>query len=78
MSAAFDNGMLGALPLSWITWMTYSVILVGKIAFLFKTEIPDMLKPGEMFGPNLLKIAIASSALIFMLFVEGHHDAFTK
>ncbi|KAK2723165.1 uncharacterized protein LOC136033961 [Artemia franciscana] len=65
----------GALPMVYTSWLLYSIILVTKVAVMFKAEIPNIIQPTDVFGPQLLKVSIASSSVIFILLVAGHHDA---
>ena len=59
----------------YTSWLLYSIILVTKVAVMFKAEIPNIIQPTDVFGPQLLKVSIASSSVIFILLVAGHHDA---
>ena len=63
------------LPLCYISWISYASFLVTKIAFIYKSQIVNELKPDEIFGPQLLKFTISSSCIIFMVLVAAHHDA---
>ena len=71
----YPRSKLGILPLSYCSWIVYATVVVAKIVVIFTSEIPNTLQPTDRWGPQLLKIAIASSGAIFMLLVEGHHDA---
>ncbi|XP_037069461.1 uncharacterized protein LOC119090712 [Pollicipes pollicipes] len=71
----YPRSKLGILPLSYASWVVYSTVVVAKVVVIFTSEIPNTLQPTDRWGPQLLKIAIASSGAVFMLLVEGHHDA---
>jgi len=73
--AKFPTSKLGMLPLSYASWFVYSLLLLGKVVVIFKSEIPEHLSLDEVFGPQLLQIAIAMSGIIFLLLVEGHNWA---
>ena len=62
------------LPLGWIAWLIYSVLLAARMAILFQ-DVVQRLDEKDYFGPNTLKLTLASSAFIFMLLVSTHHDA---
>lgn len=66
---------ISKLPLGYMTWLFYSTILVVKVLILFKSEIPQTLKPQDVFGPQMLKLGIGVSAFIFSLLVEAHHNS---
>jgi len=65
----------GVLPLCYITWLCYASYLVFKICYIFKNEIINLLKPEDVFGPQLLKVSIAISTVVFILLVTAHNDA---
>ena len=67
-------GILGNLPLSYITWFVYSLFLSVKIIVLCRFNALQIVDIGSTYGPQLLKVCIGASALIFMLLVEAHHD----
>ncbi|CAH1782988.1 unnamed protein product [Owenia fusiformis] len=64
----------GELPLAYIIWFIYSLVLIIKVAILFK-HTAQFLEEKNFFGPNLLKVVIALSSVIFMLLVMTHHEA---
>ncbi|KAL7638450.1 UNVERIFIED_CONTAM: hypothetical protein RMT77_011020 [Armadillidium vulgare] len=66
---------LGFNPYSYTMWFLYSTLLVAKISIIFKNEIINQVSPEEFFGPQLLKLLLASAAVVFVFLVEGHHHA---
>lgn len=66
---------MGVLPLCYITWICYAILLVTKICFIYKSEIINMLNPKDSFGPQLLKFSVSASTVVFILLVSAHHDA---
>ncbi|KAJ9592285.1 hypothetical protein L9F63_001181 [Diploptera punctata] len=71
----FPTSKLGVLPLSYVSWLFYTGILLAKVMMIFKSEIPDYLENYNVFGPQLLQVTIATSGIIFLLLVEGHNWA---
>ena len=71
----FPTSKLGVLPLSYVSWLFYTGILLAKVMMIFKSDIPDHLKSDDVFGPQLLQVTIATSGIIFLLLVEGHNWA---
>lgn len=71
----YPRSQLGVLPLSYLAWLLHATLIIAKLSVIFLSQVPNTLKPTDRWGPQLLKIGIASSGAIFMLLVEGHHDA---
>ena len=67
----------GELPLGYITWFLYALVLAIKMVILFGHPyyIAQQLDSKPFFGSNVLKITIALAAIIFFLFIETHNDA---
>ncbi len=65
----------GVLPLCYVSWLCYASYLVFKISYLFKNEVVNLLDKQDIFGPQLLKLAVSISTVIFILLVAAHHDA---
>lgn len=65
----------GLLPLAYLVWVFYVTLLVVKIIILFKMEIAQNLDDKTSFGPQLLKVVIGMSSVVFFLLVESHSDA---
>ncbi len=64
----------GHLPLGWIAWLVYSLLLSARMVILF-TDIVQRLDEKDFFGPNTLKLTIASAAFVCLLLINTHHDA---
>ena len=62
------------LPLGWIAWLIYSVFLAIRMAILF-WDVVQHLDEKDFFGPNTLKLTIASAAFVCLLLIATHHDA---
>lgn len=66
---------LGSLPLVYAVWFIYSSLLTAKVVLLFKLDVAQSLDADSAFGPQLLKVIIASAAVVFLLLVETHNNA---
>ncbi|XP_052782136.1 uncharacterized protein LOC128218504 [Mya arenaria] len=64
----------GSLPLAYIVWLVYSVILAARVAIIFR-DFAWQLDEEDFFGPNTLKINISMAAFVFLLLLLSHHDA---
>ncbi|KAK4291132.1 hypothetical protein Pmani_036018 [Petrolisthes manimaculis] len=69
--ARLGLGFLGPHVTPFYVWLAYSIILVSKIAIIFKSEMPSKVGPTDYLSPQLLKMTIAASAVVFGLLVEG-------
>jgi hypothetical protein len=68
------NKITGELPMGYITWGIYAVLLITRLAIFFKTGA-GKLNEENFFGPNMMKTAIGLSAFIFMLLVMTSSSA---
>lgn len=71
--ANYSTSKFGVLPLIYLSWAVYAILLLSKIAVIFTSDIPDKLSPKVVAGPQLLKVGIALSGVIFLILVEGHN-----
>ena len=69
----FPTKRLGVMPLSYGSWLFYSLVLFAKIIMIFTSNIPKEITTKHVFGTQLLQITIALSGIIFYLLVEGHN-----
>ena len=67
----------GELPWGYAAWLVYSLVLAIKVGIIFE-NFAHVLDERDFFGPNTLKMTIASTCLIFMLLVTVHNDATPK
>lgn len=65
------EGILGKHTMPFYIWMVYAVLLVAKVSIIFKSEIPNKIQTSDVMSPQLLKIILSSSCIIFALLVEG-------
>ncbi|XP_064085633.1 uncharacterized protein LOC135200858 [Macrobrachium nipponense] len=70
-TASLHTNILGKHYLPFYVWMVYSVLLVAKIAVIFKSQVPNKLEATDRLSPQLLKIAMSLTCIIFALLVEG-------
>jgi hypothetical protein len=73
--SGYSTSKFGVLPLSYVSWLFYSAILIGKVAIIYKSELRITLSPTEFFGPQLLQATIGFSAVILLLLAESHNWA---
>lgn len=59
---------MGILPYTWLAWLVYSMVFVGKIVAIFKTFGPHLLETDHL-GINTLEFTFGAAAAIFMLLV---------
>ncbi|KAK8379387.1 hypothetical protein O3P69_019350 [Scylla paramamosain] len=52
-------------------WLVYTALMVAKICVIFLSEIPNTISTDAFLSPQLLKITISMTALVFGLLVEG-------
>jgi hypothetical protein len=74
LGSKFPTSKLGILPLGYISWFFYSIILFCKIMTIFRSEMPNKLRD-EPFGPQFLQVTIGTWGIIFILLAEGHNWA---
>ncbi|KAG0434581.1 hypothetical protein HPB47_019001, partial [Ixodes persulcatus] len=65
----------GRFPLCYVSWLLYSLLLVAKVVLLFRLDVAQLLEENARYGVQFLKAVVAASAVVFLLLVEGHHDA---
>lgn len=61
------------LPLTYMSWFLYTVVLDIKIAVIFCTFSTD-LDEAFFFGPNTLKTTIALTGIVFITFLPTLND----
>uniref|UniRef100_A0A8D8SQN0 Uncharacterized protein n=1 Tax=Cacopsylla melanoneura TaxID=428564 RepID=A0A8D8SQN0_9HEMI len=70
----FPTSKLGMLPLSYLSWLIYVAILLIKLQIIFGVDLFVILQENNSFAPQLLKIIIGLSSLVFLLLVEAHNQ----
>jgi len=68
---------LGELPLTYISWFVYSIILSAKVCCLYALPNSIVLQLNEknFFGPNMLRTAISLASIVIYMLVLTSHDA---
>jgi hypothetical protein len=61
------------LPLTYIAWLVYTVIMDVKIIVIFSTFSTD-LDEDSFFGPNTLKTTIALTGIVFITYLPALND----
>ncbi|XP_060558496.1 uncharacterized protein LOC132718784 [Ruditapes philippinarum] len=61
------------LPLTYIAWFVYTVIMDVKIIVIFSTFSTD-LDEDSFFGPNTLKTTIALTGIVFITYLPTLND----
>lgn len=61
------------LPFSYIAWGVYALVFVGKVLVCF-TFFAFKLHERDFWGPNILKMMLALSAPLFLLFLLSHYS----
>ena len=62
------------LKFAYIAWVVYAAHLVPQVATLFKLTA-HRLDDNRLFGPNMLKMNLCLTPMLFLFLVFGHHDA---
>ena len=71
------KGKLGYLPMVYISWLIYSVLIAIRIGIIFKYIAPS-LEESMMYGPNMLKTGLSLSSIVFFFLVIAHVEAEPK
>ncbi|KAH3787526.1 hypothetical protein DPMN_165650 [Dreissena polymorpha] len=61
------------LPLCYIAWFAYAIVLDVKIVVIF-TTFSTNLDEAVFFGPNTLKTSLAIAGIVFLTFLPTQHD----
>ncbi|KAI5719313.1 hypothetical protein M8J76_008447 [Diaphorina citri] len=69
----FPTSKLGVLPLSYMSWVIYVIVLLLKIQIIFGSDLFVILNKKDSFTPQLLKMIIGLASLVFLLLVEAHN-----
>ncbi|XP_050522487.1 uncharacterized protein LOC126895062 [Daktulosphaira vitifoliae] len=57
--------------LNCITWTTYVVVLFSKIVLIFSNEVLSLIGYDDFMGPQMLKLLIGLSGIVFYLLVNA-------
>ena len=62
------------LKFAYLAWIVYAVHLVPQLATLFKLKA-SLLDESLIFGPNMLKMNLCLTPMLFLFLIYAHHDA---
>ena len=62
------------IKFAYLAWIVYTVHLVPKVATLFKLKASE-LDEKLIFGPNMLKMTLCLTPMLFLFLIYAHHDA---
>jgi len=67
----------GELPLTYVSWFFYSVVLSAKVCCLYALPNSVALRLSEkfFFGPNMLRTSISLASIVIYMLVLTSHDA---
>jgi len=67
----------GELPLTYVSWFIYAVVLSAKVCCLYALPDSIVLRLNEkyFFGPNMLRTAISLASIVIYMLVLTSHDA---
>ena len=63
------------IKFAYITWIVYAVHLVPQVATLFKLKAPVFDERELVFGPNMLKMNLCLTPMLFLFLIYANHDA---
>lgn len=63
--------LLGPCAEPVLVWLAYSALLMAKVVVIFRSEIPNKIGMEDFLSPQLLKVTLSATALVFGLLVEG-------
>ena len=62
------------IKFAYLAWIVYAAHLVPKVATLFKRKA-SLLDENLIFGPNMLKMNLCLTPMLFLFLIYAHHDA---
>ena len=62
------------LKFAYLAWIVYAIHLVPQVATLFKLKA-SLLEERFIFGPNMLKMNLCLTPMLFLFLIYAHHDA---
>ena len=69
------NATKDEIKLAYIAWIVYAVHLVPQVATLFKLKASVFDDEKLVFGPNMLKMNLCLTPMLFLFLIYAHHDA---
>ena len=72
---AKPRGSTDEIKLAYLAWIVYAVHLVPQVATLFKRKASLLEEKRHIFGPNMLKMILCLTPMLFLFLIYAHHDA---
>ena len=63
------------IKFAYIAWIVYAAHLVPQVATLFKLKAPVYDDSELVFGPNMLKMNLCLTPMLFLFLIYANHDA---
>ncbi|EDO44373.1 predicted protein [Nematostella vectensis] len=63
------------LAFAYLAWFVYCLHLVPQIATLFRLKANELDEKTMVFGPNMLKMCLCITPVLFLFLIFAHHDA---
>ena len=63
------------IKFAYLAWIVYAVHLVPQVATLFKRKASLLDEKQHIFGPNMLKMNLCLTPMLFLFLIYAHHDA---
>ena len=73
-SQSTTNVTKDELKFAYLAWIVYALHLVPQVATLFKLKA-SLLDEKLIFGPNMLKMTLCLTPMLFLFLIYAHHDA---
>ncbi|XP_022799666.1 uncharacterized protein LOC111337594 [Stylophora pistillata] len=74
-SRSATTGTKDAIKFAYQAWIIYAVHLVPQLATLFKLKSSLFSEEELIFGPNMLKMNLCLTPMLFLFLVYAYHDA---
>ena len=63
------------IKFAYLAWIVYAAHLVPQVATLFKRKASLLEEKRHIFGPNMLKMNLCLTPMLFLFLIYAHHDA---
>ena len=72
---AKPNESMDEIKFAYLAWIVYAAHLVPQVATLFKRKASLLEEKRHIFGPNMLKMNLCLTPMLFLFLIYAHHDA---
>ena len=72
---AKPNESMDGIKFAYLAWIVYAAHLVPQVATLFKRKASLLEEKRHIFGPNMLKMNLCLTPMLFLFLIYAHHDA---